>query len=247
MEMAVTFAPEARAGPCVMECSLSWCLRPRRCPSRSAMMIVSALRCRSNGASSKYFMALPSSDSSSWPATRPAFSSLSRCMYSSGRDMPSRRASSLTCTRPSRSSATIRIRCGFATAVSTVSSSSLVSVTPWSPVLSPVRKNLHVKERRVNCFPPGTRPGYGSQIRRRAPAPRPGQRRWPHGRTDPAPARPDGVEQVRAAHRPDRHPAHAGRRGGRQVAGPRAGRTPDPGRVQQPGPAGRCGPRSWPG
>src|ERR1022692_271103 len=98
-------------------------------PEFSASMIVSAVSSSSNGASSKYFMALPSSESSSCPVTSPAFSSLSRCMYSKGLDIPSLRASSLTCTRPPDSSAMTRIRCGFATAVSTASSrSSLVSV-----------------------------------------------------------------------------------------------------------------------
>ena len=43
-------------------------------------MIVSAVTRSSNGASWKYFIALPSSDSSSWPVTIPAFSSRSRCM-----------------------------------------------------------------------------------------------------------------------------------------------------------------------
>ena len=87
-------------------------------------VMTSAVSRSSNGASSKYFIAFPSSDSSRWPVTMPAFSSRSRCMYSSGREIPSLRASSLTCTRPSASSAMTRSRSGLATAVSMVSSSS---------------------------------------------------------------------------------------------------------------------------
>ena len=83
----------------------------------------------------------------------PAFSSRSRCMYSSGREIPSRRASSLTWTRPSASSAMTRSRSGLATAVSTVSSSSSsvsgpvswVSVGSWLVLVpSHVSSVLHV-------------------------------------------------------------------------------------------------------
>src|ERR1700722_2033279 len=76
--------------------------------ARTAAVIASAVSRTSNGLSSKYFIALPSADSSSCPMISPAFSSRSRCMYSSGREIPSLRASSLTCTRPPDSSATIR-------------------------------------------------------------------------------------------------------------------------------------------
>src|SRR5215468_8624610 len=121
---------------CVCSCHLSLSSVSRACaplPSVSspvsARMTTSAVTRTSKGTSSKYFIALPSSDSSSCPVTRPAFSSRSRCMYSSGLDMSSRRASSLTCTRPPASSAMICSRSGCAIAVSMATSSSLVSVS----------------------------------------------------------------------------------------------------------------------
>jgi hypothetical protein len=106
---------------------LAWCFIDRRLAGTcNAAVISSAVRRSSNGASWKYFIALPSPESELL-TTSPAFSSLSRCMYSSGREMPSLRASSLTCTRPSASAAMTRSRCGFATAVSTASSCSSVA------------------------------------------------------------------------------------------------------------------------
>src|SRR6266567_1608969 len=118
-----------------LTCSASFFISPRRsvmldtASSASLRTTVSAVTRISKGTSSKYFIALPSSDSSSCPVTRPAFSSRSRCMYSSGLDMPSRRASSLTCTRPPASSAMICSRSGCAIAVSMATSSSLVRVS----------------------------------------------------------------------------------------------------------------------
>src|SRR5262249_48987012 len=117
-----------RCGVCHWSLSSMWSASLSS-SSASARTTVSAVTRTSKGTSSKYFIALPSSDSSSCPDTRPAFSSRSRCMYSSGLDMPSLRASSLTCTRPPASSAMICSRSGCAIAVSMATSSSLVRVS----------------------------------------------------------------------------------------------------------------------
>src|SRR5690625_259044 len=99
-------------------------------------------------------MALLSSDSSRCPSTSPAASSRCRCMCNSGRLSCRSRASWLTYVLPSASAATIRRRCGFASALSTSRSRSpFIPITTRLDLLTPVRKTLRMTGRTVNKRP----------------------------------------------------------------------------------------------